>query len=754
MVYGINQPKINQPMNNYITALKAEHIKKKGTGMYWLAVIMGAFMPFFYSIVMIVQNLANEDMGRGKSEIPYNYFTKILEEMLGGYAEFFFPLLIIISVSRITQLDHKNGGWQLMETQPVNKWAIYSSKFTVLLITNLISILILVAASYLAGGLMMAILEIPKAATFGFEAGPVLNIVLRLFVAGLFFTALQYLISVLMPSFVWSMLIGFFLLLGYLFLKIFNVTPGWYPLAILGKVSDYKNGSELGYWLIYSEVAAIVLTAATIYIGFNWYRHKGIKAAFAGTAVRAASLVGVLALTVLLSWYIFKPNMYEAHNRTVISGKLESKDKVKILYILDNFIQDTVAAIPVVNNHFQYEIKKDIPLDSYKFTFENGVNSYFYFGKNDSIYLDIKKYGNSVDGKITGTRLAENQYKPDSQSNFAYVGYMLEQKTDLDNVSFYTRQIYKEWDDAMNATDKFRTADNYVPRTDFVSYSKKLITLTYLNYWYDLVKMRKAVYPGQPTKPTPEIAGMIKSVSLHDDALLSNEAYFNYVTSRLIENNEADIDESTKILRAIAVMKPGTFKDKLLFWQLKSSLREANTIEERANLMKYYAYTFKDTKYSNIVAGINKTLDGIAKGKEAPAIAGTTIDNKPFSLEQYKGKLIAIDVWATWCGPCREESPKFEKIALKYKKEGIQFVALSTDRKIEDWYMDAKLKSKSVLQVHIDNNEFFSTAYDVEFIPRFILIGKDGKLINAKMPRPGEKTFEDIIRKELGMKEL
>ncbi len=108
-----------------------------------------------------------------------------------------------------------------------------------------------------------------------------------------------------------------------------------------------------------------------------------------------------------------------------------------------------------------------------------------------------------------------------------------------------------------------------------------------------------------------------------------------------------------------------------------------------------------------------------------------------------------LDVWATWCGPCKQESPYFEKIALKYKKQKVKFAAVSTDENIQKWYIAAKTKSKSVLQLHAFDLAAFSKDYDVVSIPRFILIDPNGNFVNAKMPSPSDPAFEMVLRKAL-----
>jgi len=733
-------------MQNFITALKAEHIKKKGTGIYVLSVILGAISPVLWTII------ASFDDSKKAAVLPYNYFTQFIESCFDPFAGFFFPLLIIITVSRITQLDHKNGGWQLMETQPVRKISIYFSKFTVILIANLIAILSLIAFSFLGGWILTLIIEVPKEASFAFLLGDILLIIARLFLAGLFLTAFQYMISVLMPSFIWSILIGFFLLLLYIFLKVFNVVPDWYPLELLGKVSTYKAGSDLGYWLTYSEAVSVICSFIALYIGFEWYRHKRFASAFFGTAMRTVKLVAMLAVSSALLIFVLMPNTMEPHNRTVIAGKIDSDVKVNKIYLRDLFVYDTIAAIPVKNNEFHYVVQQDIPLARYEMLVGDAMNAVCFLGNNDSIYFKLRKNKGAVDLKATGTRLAENQYTREEGNSWSMLEYYLENNYQIDDPQFFTKQLAKEWKETITESDKFKTVDNYVPREDFHIMNRQLLTLKYLNYWYEFLKKRKALHPGEETPETAEIKEMKKSVPLDDEGLLSQEAYFEYVRERLIDKDEEDIDENLKAIRAIAALKPGTFKDKMLYWQLKKSLEDASDKPERDSLLAQYAYAFKDTKYTNIILERNKIIENLASGKPAPLFDAISIDQKQVNLADLKGKAVVIDVWATWCAPCRQQSPYFEKLAIKYKKENVQFVALSVDKRIDDWYVDAKSKSKSVLQLHANDPDGFQKDYDIAGIPHFIFIDAQGNLITSDMPRPSEDAFEKQLREALGLK--
>ena len=109
-------------LSNFITALKAENIKKSGTGFYWTGVALAFLSPLLFYIVAIFQSTDEVKTG-----IPYNHYMRFIEGSIQPFGYFFFPLFIIITVSRITQIDHKNGGWEFMGTQPNLKFSIYFS---------------------------------------------------------------------------------------------------------------------------------------------------------------------------------------------------------------------------------------------------------------------------------------------------------------------------------------------------------------------------------------------------------------------------------------------------------------------------------------------------------------------------------------------------------------------------------------------------------------------------------------------------
>jgi thiol-disulfide isomerase/thioredoxin len=115
-------------------------------------------------------------------------------------------------------------------------------------------------------------------------------------------------------------------------------------------------------------------------------------------------------------------------------------------------------------------------------------------------------------------------------------------------------------------------------------------------------------------------------------------------------------------------------------------------------------------------------------------------------LEDFKGKYVYIDVWATWCGPCLAEIPSLKKIEEKFHDRNIAFVSISIDKlkDIDKWKSMVKAKELGGVQVFADNdwNSQFVKDYAISGIPRFILIDPNGKIVKADAARPSSPSLE------------
>ncbi len=118
------------------------------------------------------------------------------------------------------------------------------------------------------------------------------------------------------------------------------------------------------------------------------------------------------------------------------------------------------------------------------------------------------------------------------------------------------------------------------------------------------------------------------------------------------------------------------------------------------------------------------------------------------SLSDFKGKFVYIDVWATWCGPCKEQMPYYKKVIEKYKgNDKIAFLSISTDEEsnFDGWKAMVKEKAVGGVQLFSKRDINFAKNYRITSIPRFILIDPQGKIVKAKAPRPSSPKLIELF---------
>lgn len=116
-------------------------------------------------------------------------------------------------------------------------------------------------------------------------------------------------------------------------------------------------------------------------------------------------------------------------------------------------------------------------------------------------------------------------------------------------------------------------------------------------------------------------------------------------------------------------------------------------------------------------------------------------------IKMYEGKVIYLDFWASWCGPCKREMPHSLKMQEEFKGKDVAFVYISTDRDAKAWrnaITSLKVTGEHYRvnqNVHIQMNERFN----VKYIPRYVLIDKEGNVVNATANRPSNAASVDDI---------
>jgi cytochrome c biogenesis protein CcmG/thiol:disulfide interchange protein DsbE len=141
-------------------------------------------------------------------------------------------------------------------------------------------------------------------------------------------------------------------------------------------------------------------------------------------------------------------------------------------------------------------------------------------------------------------------------------------------------------------------------------------------------------------------------------------------------------------------------------------------------------------------------LSGNVSGK-----GNSSGNTAPVSLQQFQGKVIYLDFWASWCGPCKQSFPWLNEMQSKYGHQGFQVLAINLDMKLAD-AQDFLKNQTAKFVIAFDSQSVTPKAYGIKGMPSSFLIGKDGRILSQHTGfRESDKsTLEVQIQMALGIK--
>jgi thiol-disulfide isomerase/thioredoxin len=144
---------------------------------------------------------------------------------------------------------------------------------------------------------------------------------------------------------------------------------------------------------------------------------------------------------------------------------------------------------------------------------------------------------------------------------------------------------------------------------------------------------------------------------------------------------------------------------------------------------------------------------GALSGKDAPDVALKLVANAPagggdVSMSGLRGHPVLLDFWATWCGPCRAEAPVVDRIAQRYRDQGLAVVGVNTSDQDGN---AAPFASRHHLTYPIayDEGQRVAAAYGVENLPTLVLISKTGKVIAVRTGVTSDAELDALVKREL-----
>ena len=274
--------------------------------------------------------------------------------------------------------------------------------------------------------------------------------------------------------------------------------------------------------------------------------------------------------------------------------------------------------------------------------------------------------------------------------------------------------------------------------------------------------MNKMNYPGYfsyfTKKDAPEMGkdylSFLKDIDFNDEKSYKSNRNYSMLVQSFMNYESENLEESVEKLelgfnKVKSNVTNEYIKNDLLFSMLKNEIFYGQTTGIEKFVKEFNNETTNQGNKDAIAESYAKA-NHLVKGVQAPTFAyGDTKDNV-VDLKDMKGKNVYIDVWATWCGPCKAEIPSLKELEHKYSgNSNIAFMSVSID-KMKDkqkWLnmIDAKKLGGTQLLADRDWKSGICKDYMIQGIPRFILIDKEGKIIDKNAPRPSSPEIREIL---------
>ena len=425
-------------------------------------------------------------------------------------------------------------------------------------------------------------------------------------------------------------------------------------------------------------------------------------------------------------------------NTAILSGNVTDfySKKPDIIYtgLSSEIYNDRdLTAEPDASGNFSLKIPLDKPA-----YFKVGRNT-IYLRPGDSLYMKLS--GSATKTQISGSVSQLNNYL----KNLDWLG----------GTKFYVANInasYKRVGQMIDSIAKLRFA-----HLENLNSDKSFFEMECARITADIISARFAWFSyGKYVEWNA--ADSVKSRKRRE-FYRSISADVNPLLKKLIGNDRLlEVDNIRKLLLECMEYEFFEKSDSKEFKEL-CHITDLNKKMDRGLLRKDYdciKSAIPTISHSGLKSAIAKRFqkrESMMEGVDAIDFAIFDRDGKEFKLSDLKGKPLYIDLWATWCIPCLAQSPMFTELSTKYKN--ITFVAVSVDQDRDKWLKKIESENEKSEPENCTNKKEFITdiykirdGWEVEMIPRFILIDKDFRIITAFAPRPSEKVqIEALLEK-------
>jgi len=434
------------------------------------------------------------------------------------------------------------------------------------------------------------------------------------------------------------------------------------------------------------------------------------------------------------------------------------QEEAKPTYVLFNGTVENANAksVKIIGNEFNKELAISengtfgdtlkITTDGY-YSMRVGRESspvYLTKGATVGITINAKEFDESL--VYTGNLSNEN--------NYLAAKYLLSEKG-MELGKMYSLPEEKFLVEITNLNDNYRALlyENKNISEEFSTKESKELEYAHLNNIENYQDYHRYFTKDNEFLVSGSFYDVLKDVDYSDmKAYNSSKAYKSllethfYRIANVVKEKE-NISEALAYLQVINDNVPdGKEKDELMTNYLRYGMKADSSLEE-----VYSTYKTANPTSENLprLTKRYELLKTLTPGKVSPTFTYENHKGGETSLADLKGKVVYVDVWATWCAPCKREIPFLKELDKDYHGKNIAFVSISIDeeKNYDAWRTMVTEKELGGYQLMADKDwkSKFVEDYGIKGIPRFLLIDAEGNILNSDAPRPSSPEIREVI---------
>ncbi len=387
------------------------------------------------------------------------------------------------------------------------------------------------------------------------------------------------------------------------------------------------------------------------------------------------------------------------------------------------------------------------------------------------IYFDLKVDGQSH--KVFSKPNAQNKLLLSDNGNLEFQGTLksvnqfLKQKFSTTGSDWKARVSYTHGDisffnlikvnDSITALHQqyLTKHENELPDW-YVEFEEK--RLQYLNAHWKLNSLmyRVRMMNMSDSLPPNFLENTVGTLSINDAEMLGNNRYMNFLSDYLgyLKDPLYQSPKPSSLAEWIKFYEDGFDIAKK---ELEGEVRDTYLAFSMGNILERRAYLFQnewieeinDSKLQEYVRDLMKANPILPKGAKTPYFFLADSAGNEYKLSDFKGKILLINFWATWCKPCIKEFPEENKLVEKYTGQPVEIVNICIDSKEEKWKSYLKKYNLKTTNLYANGNwnHKLQKDFGIQGLPHSILINWNGKVVENKCRRASENI--DLLIDEL-----